>query len=133
MSSGTCNRPKEAKEGSGRKKEIYGIQDSKLASGVCVLRNINKRSCAKPITRISQLSAKATSGSYSTSPLRERGLRASRQIYKCVNRKRKKRKRESDQRVAGLGRFGYLEWNASTRRGEFVTENAGSHELSDGA
>ena len=40
------------------------IQDSKLASGVCVLRNINKRSCAKPITRISQLSAKATSGSY---------------------------------------------------------------------
>ena len=31
------------------------IQDSKLASGVCVLQNINKRSCAKPITRISQL------------------------------------------------------------------------------
>ena len=85
------------------------IQDSKLASGVCVLRNINKRSCAKPITRISQLSAKGHQWFLQYLPSSRARSPSFQADIETRKQKEKKKKRESDQRVAGLGRFGYLE------------------------
>ena len=82
------------------------IQDSKLASGVCVLRNINKRSCAKPITRISQLSAKGHQWFLQYLPSSRARSPSFQAIYKRVNRK--KNQEEERERSMGHG-FGTIQ------------------------